>query len=1025
MNLSEFSVKNYQFTLVVFLAVLSLGAYSLLTMPRGEDPNYQAPQFGVVIIYPGTNPQDMEQLVADPAEKRISALDNVKRIRTTISDGVAAVRIEYKFEEDPDKKYQEIVREVSALRQELPADVAEIRIEKFIPSEVSIYQWALVSENVPYTMLRKRADDFEDELEKIKTLKNIQSWGYPQPRVNVALNLEKLAADRIPVNSVLGAIQSENVNIPGGSVNAGDRKFNVKTSGDYKSLDEIKNTIVFSNGSKIVLLKDIATVTPGYDDEKHITRLNGHRCVFVTTGQKDGENIIQTRDQVEPVEAAFKAGLPKSIDLVRVFDQPSSVDRRLGRFAKDFGIAILLVLVTLLPLGTRASLVVMISIPLSLAIGLTALDLLGYNINQLSIVGMIVALGILVDDSIVVVENIERFLRNGYSRRAAAIQATKQISLAVVGCTVLLIFAFLPLVFLPEAAGAFIRSLPMAVITSVLASMLVALTIVPFLSSVILSKHENPEGNAILRGMKRIIAGSYGRALNWGLRHPVAMLVVAGLIFAGAMALVPVVGSSLFPRSEKPMFLVNVELPVGSNLYATERVVRHVEDILRRTPHIKSVATNVGRGNPRIYYNEIPRNETEHYAQLFVQTTDLSTDEKVALVDELRKKLDHYPGAKIEAKNFEQGPPIEAPLAYRIYGEDLDTLRHVAGQIEDLLKKTEGTMYVENPLKVQPTDLRVKINKEKAGLLGVPVADIDRIVRLGIAGLNLGTYRDADGDDYAINVSVPREGRAQNYDVFSKLYVNSLTGSAIPLRQLTEVRLETSPNGIRHYDKLRFVTVSSFLQTGYNVQRKNDEIEGKLAQFKFPKGFSYGVAGEKESQQESFGGLGVIIIVAVFGFLGVLILEFGSLRSTLIVLSVIPLGIVGAILALFIAGETLSFVATIGLIALVGIEVKNSLLLVDFTNQLRAQGRGLEEAIREAGEIRFVPIVLTSLTAIGGLIPLVVEYSDLYSPLALVLIGGIISSTLLSRLVTPVMYKLLPPRVEVSEAVVREAALVA
>ncbi|MBC7890594.1 MAG: efflux RND transporter permease subunit, partial [Sphingobacteriaceae bacterium] len=948
MNLSEFSVKNYQFTLVVFLAVLSLGVYSLLNMPRGEDPNYQAPQFGVVIIYPGTNPQDMEQLVADPAEKRISALDNVKRIRTTISDGVAALRIEYKFDEDPDKKYQEIVREVSALRQELPADVVDIRIEKFIPSEVSIYQWALVSENVPYTTLRKRADDFEDELEKVKTLKNIESWGYPQPRVNVALNLEKLAADRIPVSAVLGAIQSENVNIPGGSVNVGDRKFNVKTSGDYKSLDEIKNTIVFSNGSKIVLLKDIATVTPGYDDEKHITRLNGHRCVFVTTGQKDGENIIKTRDQVEPVEAAFKAGLPKSIDLVRVFDQPSSVDRRLGRFAKDFGIAILLVLVTLLPLGTRASLVVMISIPLSLAIGLTALDLLGYNINQLSIVGMIVALGILVDDSIVVVENIERFLRNGYSRRAAAIQATKQISLAVVGCTVLLVFAFLPLVFLPESAGAFIRSLPMAVITSVVASMLVALTIVPFLSSVILAKHENPEGNAILRGMKRIIAGSYGRALNWSLRHPVAMLVVAGLIFAGAMALVPVVGSSLFPRSEKPMFLVNVELPVGSNLYATERVVRHVEDVLRRTRDIKSVATNVGRGNPRIYYNEIPRNETEHYAQLFVQTTDLSTDEKVALIDELRKKFDNYPGAKIEAKNFEQGPPIEAPLAYRIYGENLDTLRHVAGQIEEVLKKTEGTMYVENPLKVQPTDLRVKINKEKAGLLGVPVADIDRIVRLGIAGLNLGTYRDADGDDYAINVSVPREGRAQNYDVFSKLYVNSLTGSAVPLRQLTEVRLETSPNGIRHYDKLRYVTVSSFLQTGYNVQRKNGEIEGKLAQFKFPKGFSYGVAGEKESQQESFGGLGVIIIVAVFGFLGVLILEFGSLRSTLIVLSVIPLGIVGAILALLFAGETLSFTATIGLIALVGIEVKNSLLLVDFTNQLRAQGRGLEEAIREA-----------------------------------------------------------------------------
>ncbi|MCY7351457.1 MAG: efflux RND transporter permease subunit [Cytophagaceae bacterium] len=1024
MNLSEFSVKNYQFTLVVFLAVLSLGLYSLFNMPRGEDPNFQSPQFSVAIVYPGTNPQDMEQLVADPAEKKFSELDNVKRIRTDIYDGLAILRVEYKFDSDPEEKYQEIVREVSSLRGELPAEVADIRIQKFTPSDVNIYQWALVSENVPYNVLRRRADDFEEELEKVKTLKNIRSWGYPEPRINVTLKLDRMAADRIPVNQVLGAIQSENVNIPGGSVNLGAKKFNVKTSGDYKSLDEIKNTIVFSNGTKIVQLKDIADVTVGYDDEKHITRLNGHRSVFVTVSQKDNENIIKVRDQVEPVEASFRETLPKSIDLVRVFDQPNSVDRRLGRFAKDFGIAILLVLVTLLPLGFRASLVVMISIPLSLAIGLTLMSAMGFNINQLSIVGMIVALGILVDDSIVVVENIERFLRNGYSRRRAAIEATKQISSAVVGCTVLLIFAFLPLVFLPEAAGAFIRSLPMAVITSVFASMIVALTIVPFLSSVILAKHENPNGNAILRGMKRLISGSYGRALDWALRHPVAMLVVALVIFTGSLALIPRVGFSLFPRSEKPMFLINIETPVGTNLYRTEQAARYVEEIVRRTHDVKSFSTNVGRGNPRIYYNEIPRNEAENYAQLFVQTTDIGSRGKAALIDELREKLEGYPGAKIEVKAFEQGPPVEAPLAYRIYGENLDTLRRVAAEVETILAKTEGTIYIDNPLKVQPTDLKVIINKEKAGLVGVPVAEIDRMVRLGIAGLNVGTYRDDDGDDHTINVSVGREGRAQGYDVFSKLYVNSATGTALPLNQLADIRFETSPNQIRHYDKARYVTVSAFLRTGYNTQRVNEQLEQKLGAFAFPKGFHFKVSGEKESQQESFGGLGVIIIIAVFGFISVLILEFGNFKSTIIVLSVIPLGIVGAILALLFAGETLSFTATIGLIALVGIEVKNSLLLVDFTNQLRAQGKGLEEAIREAGEIRFVPIVLTSLTAIGGLLPLVIEYSDLYSPLALVLIGGIISSTLLSRLVTPVMYKLLPPKIVADAAAVREVELV-
>ncbi|SDM77211.1 efflux RND transporter permease subunit [Siphonobacter aquaeclarae] len=1012
MKIAEFSVKNYQFTLVVFLAVLSLGIYSLFNMPRNEDPEYSSPQFGVAVIYPGTNPEDMEKLVVEPLEKKLSELDNVDYIRTDISDGLAFFQVKYLFSEDPEKKYQEIVREVNASRKDLPADILDVRIQKFVPSDVSIYQWALVSENAPYSAMRKTAEDLQDELEKIKALKNVNIWGFPEQKVVVDLNLSKMAADKIPAGQVLQAIQSEDVNIPGGAIHAGQKKFNVKTSGDYSSLEEIRNTIVFSNGSRIVLLKDIADVRMGYEDEKHVTRYNGHRCLFLTVSQKDGNNIIQTRDKVEPAIEKFREKLPKNMDLVKVFDQPESVSNRLSRLGKDFGIAICLVLITLLPLGTRASLVVMISIPLSLAIGLTLLNLLGYNINQLSIVGMIVALGILVDDSIVVVENIERFLREGHSRRDAAIGATKQIGMAVVGCTILLIFAFLPIVFMPEDAGAFIRSLPLAVILTVFASMIVSLTVVPFLSSVILSRHENPDGNLILRTLKRVISGSYGKALDWALKHPIAMLVIALTIFGGSLALIPSVGFSLFPRSEKPMFLVNIELPAGTNLYQTDSVARYVEGVLKKTEGVRSISTNVGKGNPRVYYNELQKNETPHYAQLFVQTDpELPTKEKVILIDSLRMKLKYYPGATIQVKNFEQGVPVAAPIAYRIYGENLDTLRRFAFEIEAMMKNTAGTIYVDNPLKVQPTDLKVSINKEKAGLLGVSTAEIDRMTRLGIAGLNVGTYRDEAGDDYPIAVSIPRKGPIQEMDVFSRLYINNVQGTAMPLNQLADIRFESSPNGIRHYDKRRYVILSCFAQTGYNVSELNNTLIQKLDKMKFPTGFSYDVSGEQESRERSFGGMGVIIIIAVFGFISVLILEFGNFKSTVIVLSVIPLGVIGAILALLFAGETLSFTATIGFIALVGIEVKNSLLLVDFTNQLREQGMGLKEAILEAGEIRFVPILLTSLTAIGGLVPLVIEYSDLYSPLALVLIGGIISSTLLSRLVTPVMYLLLPPRV--------------
>lgn len=1028
MNLSEFSVKNWQFMLVLFVAVVALGVNSLLNMPRGEDPEFTAPSFAVIVVYPGTDALDMEKLVANPAEERFNALDNINTIRTSIDDGLAVMRIEYDYTSDPDEKYQELVREVNALRTELPADIFRIQINKFSPTDVNIVQVALLSEVASTRELGEHADRLKEQLTKVKSLKNAEDWGYPATTVRISLNTDRMAQENIPVNRVIGALQAENLNIPGGSIQAGTRKFNVKTSGDYSSLDDIRSTIVSTNppgvaAQKVIYLRDIADVSLNYEDETHITRLNGHRAVLVTAGQKVGMNIDKVGQQVNPVIEQFAKTLPPHIKLVKNFDQAASVSKRLGRFAKDFLIAILLVSLTLLPLGFRAAVVVMISIPLSLAIGLAGLNFLGFSINQLSIVGLIVALGILVDDSIVVVENIERYIREGHSKREAAIRATKQITLAVIGCTTTLILAFLPLLFLPEASGDFIRSLPMAVITTVLASLLVSLTIVPFLSSRLLKESHNPEGNLFMRALKRVISGSYSRLLHWGLRHPALTLLAALALFVGALALVPKVGFALFPASEKPQFLINIETPEGSSLSETNSVARYVESVLKKEPEVQYFTTNVGKGNPRIYYNVIQRSEATNFSQLFVQLHDMPPTQKRALIDKLRERLLHYPNARIEVKDFEQGPDQEAPIAIRVFGENLDTLRTVAARVETALKQTPGLIYINNPLATRKTDIRVRINKEKAGLLGISVADINRTIRLAIAGLNVGTFKAANGpngsDDYTINVTVPAgnapKGAVADQRVFDNLYVNTLTGGAVPLRQVADLTFETSTNQIRHYDKDRFTTITGFVKTGYLVDNVYKDLLQKIDAMKFPAGFSYKAAGELESREKSFGGLGTIILITIFGFIAVLVLEFGTLKSTLIVLSVIPLGIIGAIGAMLLTGDPFSFVAVIGLIALIGIEVKNSILLVDFTNQLRAEGVPLLEAIQEAGEIRFVPIVLTSLTAIGGLIPLAIENNPLYSPLAYVLIGGLISSTLLSRIVTPVLYKLLPPRVELQK----------
>lgn len=409
----------------------------------------------------------------------------------------------------------------------------------------------------------------------------------------------------------------------------------------------------------------------------------------------------------------------------------------------------------------------------------------------------------------------------------------------------------------------------------------------------------------------------------------------------------------------------------------------------------------------------IRENEAADYGQIFVQLEDRTPPPvKIELLDELREKFKNVPGAVINVKNFEQGPPIEAPIVIRVFGENLDTLRGIAGRVETLISETEGTMYVDNPIATVKTDLQVKINKDKAATLGIPVAEIERMVRLAIAGLNVGSFTAAaDGEEYNLTVTVPKSGAFANLDALKNLYINNVLGTAIPLSQVAEIQFKPSPNFIQHYDKDRFTAVTAFVKSGHFAAEINGKIKEKLKAMNFPQGYSYVVAGEEESAQRSFGGLGTIIMVTVFGLLAVLILEFKTFRSTVIVLSVIPLGIIGAILILLATGYPFSFTVVVGLIALMGIEVKNSILLVDFTNQLRAEGRSLDDAIQEAGEIRFVPILLTSLTAIGGLLPIAIEENPLYSPLSYVLIGGLISSTLLSRIVTPVLYKLLAPRV--------------
>ncbi|MFO0663753.1 MAG: efflux RND transporter permease subunit [Polyangiaceae bacterium] len=1018
MTLAEFAVKRPQFTLVLFLMLAVLGFTSALNVPKAEDPSFASTNFGVIAVLPGASPRDVERLVVDAVEARVKRLDDLKSIKTRIDDSVAVVEVEFRAETDGDRRQDELEREMTSLRSELPAELAKLEVKRFDPSKVSAVQVAIASETAPYRELERTGKALEKRLENIRGVGDVQLWGLPKQEVAVSLDLDRLVALRLQPAEILTALSTEGALVPAGGVVSGGKQFNVKASGDYRSIEDVENTFVRVGSGQSLRLRDVATVRWRDGEQTHFSRVNGKRAIFVSVPIRQGEDIFHVRKLIDAELTSAAQTSPHDVHIT--FDQAENVSHRLRGFLGDFGIAILLVLITLLPLGLRASGVVMVSIPLSIAMGVTALHALGFSINQLSIVGFVIALGLLVDDSVVVVENIARFLRKGASPKDAAIRATKQITASVLGCTATLILAFLPLLFLPGAAGRFIRSLPTAVVVTVAASLIVSLSVVPFLSSRFL-RPEKHEGNRIFQGMSRFIEASYRPILGRALAYPKTALLLATLLAAGAFALVPRIGFSLFPKANLPQFLVTIEGPEDASTEEIDRAAHYAEGVIAKHAGgaAAQVMTTVGRGNPQVYYNVGSHEERSSYGEIFVRLTHFKPEETLPVYERMRADFAQYGAARIELKEFENGPPLDAPIAIRVLGDDEEGLRAAARSVQQVLEATPGTMLVRNPSADNKADVRIRVDKERAALFGVFSHDVDRSARLAIDGIVAAHFKPAGHDESMdIRLILERPGdhepvaKKPTREQLERILVPSHTGAPVRLSQVADVTFEPSATSIRHYNKERSTLVTAQVARSYNTDRVTKDALSRLESLKLPPGIRLRPAGEIENREESLGGMGGAVAIAIFGILGVLVLEFRTFRGTLIVASVIPFGIAGGLVALFLNGDTLSFTANVGFVALMGIEVKNSILLVDFTNQLRADGYSIDEAIQKAGEVRFVPILLTTLTALGGLIPLALERSPLYSPLAIVLIGGLVSSTLVARIVTPVVYKLLRPSVE-------------
>jgi len=1007
MQLPRIAIDNYQFTTIIFLLLLLMGIYSFFTMPRTEDPPLQLPGASIIFVFPGANPSDMEELIVTPVEEALNELDDIKKIETTIQYGITHIAIEFTFGTDANDKYEEVLQQVNSVKNELPEDIHQVEFLKWRSSDVCIMQLALVSESASFRQMENIAEGLKKEIEKIGGVLRADILAVPDQQVIISMDMEKMAQMNISLNDISQAILSNNANIPGGDLQLSGMEYSIRTSGSFSDLDEIKNTVIKSYQGRIIYLKNVADVHFDYADNRYYARYNGNRAIFMSIQQKQDYNIYSIAGKIDQLVKRYRSANAEDPQLFTVFDQSKSVDERINNFLSNLiGGIVLVGLLIILSLGLRASVLVMLAIPFSILIGIGFVDIAGFGFQQITIAALVIALGLLVDNSIVIVENIERYISLGEKNRIAAIRGTSQLGWPVITATLTTVLAFIPIISMPDKAGKFIQSLPITVVFTLTASLFIALTLTPYLGMLFLRKHQKispgPNRFNIKNALTEFIEGPYRAALNYSLNHKWLIIASSTGLIVGAIALFPLVGVSFFPKAEKPQFMIRILAPEGSGIDRVDRLTRQIENMLDTIPEIRHYASNIGHGNPRIYYNIFPKRFQKNFSEIYVELMEFDADEYDLLVSDLRNIFAGISGARIELKEFEQGSPIEAPLAVKVMGNDLKTLKNIAHDVEGLVRKSAGTVNVNNPIGYESTDIYVNINKDKASLIGVPIVEIDKAIRTSIAGHPVSTYRDREGREFDIILRLKEENN--RLTDFDRIYVSSVTGKMIPLKQLAGLEFKKSSGQIFHYNLDRNATITADIIKGYNLEDIAKRIEEDLMNYSWPEGYTYKFTGEIESREESFSGMERASLIALIAIFAVLVLQFRSFTQPLIIFSSIPLAAVGSVLALYITGNTFSFTAFIGLISLIGIVVNNSIILVDYSNELIRKGNVLIEAISTACETRFRPIILTTFTTIGGLLPLTLRGGTMWAPMGWTIIGGLLVSTFLSLILVPVLY---------------------
>jgi multidrug efflux pump subunit AcrB/outer membrane protein TolC len=1023
MNAVKSSLKYPAVTLTLAAIIFIAGIVSLLKMPRREDPKITIRAGLVIASYPGATAAQVEAQVTRKIEERLFRFAEVKKEQTfsTSRDGLLIVQLSLEdWVTDPDLFWSKLRHDLNELRvRELPDGVQGVTVDGDFGDTVA-QLIAISGDRYGYRELKDYVNRIEDALRTIPATSKIKRYGEQREQIEVTTSLSRAAQYGVTPSQVIQALRDQNAVENAGSFETEAGNVPLQTTGLFQREEQVRRLMVGVSPTtgQPLYLGDFTDVRRRYEDPASFVRVDGKQAVMLSVEMQDGRNVVEFGEAVAEKLAEVRRTFPPDLEVTLVADQPRVVEERISHFNGEFFIAIVaVILVTVLLLPWRVATIAAVAIPVTIACTFAALDAVGVELHQVSIAALIVVLGMVVDDAIVIADNYVELLDHGLSRAEAAWRSASDLAAPVLAATLTIIASFVPLAWLSGTTGEFIRALPITVAVSLLCSYVVAMVLTPMLAFYFIKTGLRPHdaAPAATRPAPRTWLGrlrairpldAMERVYDWAIRLAMprkrltlglgAGAFVAGLLLLGA------VGDKFFPSAERDQFVIDVWLPEGARIGATDAAVRRIERVLARTPDVATFASVIGSGAPRFYYAISPEMATPSYAQIVVNTT--SPEATPRLVEELGRTLPAVaPEAHVMAKELMQGSTYAAPVEVRISNPDLGTLRALAERVQGVLERTPGTKDITTDFRGDAYRLAVQVDQEAASRVGLTSASISRLLAGGFEGAPVSTFWEGSR---AVDITFRLgEGERQRFDDIAGAYVTSeVTGARVPLAQVASLTPVWEASRIVRRNGLRTLTVRSRAADGYLASNVLAAARTTLDTLSLPEGTSIEYGGEYESQNDTQAEMMVALFVSLVLIFLILLLQFRSVRLPLVVMVSIPLSLVGAVLGLVMTGNPFSFTAFIGVIGLMGLVVRNAIILVDYMNEQIAHGAPLEQAAIEAGRRRLRPIFLTTMAAAAGVLPMILSGSSMWAPLASVLAMGLITSMVFTLLVVPVLY---------------------